>query len=42
MFLRHENTQKVKEKNIKTQVQHNSRCKKPAEDWSVFSSGTFS
>ena len=27
---------------IKIQVQYHSRCKEPAEDWSVFSAGTFS
>ena len=33
---------KIKTKCIKIQVQYNSRCKEPAEDWSAFSSGTFS
>ena len=33
---------KSKKKKITIQVPNNSRCKEPAEDWSVFSSGTFS
>ena len=46
IFLQYDNTQKVKKKKkIKTQVQYvqyNSPIKEPAEDWCVFSSGTFS
>ena len=38
----YENTQKVKLKNIKMQVQYKLSCKKPAENKSVFSLGTFS
>ena len=45
IFLQYENTQRVKlkKKGIKIQVKYNSsRWKQHAEDWSIFSSGTFS
>ena len=47
IFLQYDNTQKVKKKKkkIKSQVQYvqyNSPIKEPAEDWCVFSAGTFS
>ena len=44
IFLQYENTQKSKiiKKYSKILVQYKCSCKKPAEDWSSFLSGTFS